>query len=199
MNTNIIKEQIKASIIFQYLLKYNIMEISIKQLFVKCLDDVPQDMKNRLYFIYGSKISSYFDYSEDSLKANEKKFNVKESFSELTINQIIKLNKRHCFLPNFGDLESQNSSRVSFNFMDCIIKLIETRNILAHELASPEFKDKHIIERFNDEKIKALNYDFLANYDVSMIDDQSKNVLCNLFYLDKVINSISSILNKTDS
>ena len=105
-----------------------------------------------------------YDYPNSTVKMSEHSFKKNETFSEFTTIQIMKLNKTHKVLPTFSDITSKKSKITSFDFQDCIIKLIETRNVLAHELSSPNFKDKHIIDILSDTEIEELKYDFLNNH-----------------------------------
>lgn len=87
-------------------------------------------------------------------------------------------------------IKSENQSMSNLDFQDSIIKLIETRNLLAHELISPKFSTKHIIEILSDQKINELNYDFLMDFDIKLLDNDSKCILSNYYFMKRILNEI---------
>lgn len=192
-NKNILTEQIKAIIIYNFLNSYNILEGLVINEFQQSLSQCTPELKNRLYFIYGGKIGTYIDYINDVIKLNEIQFKVDEKFGDLKIIQIIKLNKEHQFIKKFiTTIPSASRATINFDFQDSIIKLTNMRNILSHELSSCTFKDKDIIEILSNEKINSLSYDFLSDFDINIIDDSTKSVLSNFYYMQIIINNLSN-------
>lgn len=198
MKAETITEQLKAIIIFQYLLKFNQMENLIKELFKNYLNQCSEETKNYMYFIYGSKLGTYIDYPNSTVKMSEHTFKKNETFSEFTIIQIMKLNKTYKVLPTFSDITSSKSKITAFDFQDSIIKLIETRNVLAHELSSPSFKDKHIIDILSDNEIEDLKYDFLNNYDRTKLDIETKTILSNYYYMDIIVKQLDYLTHNNE-
>ncbi len=187
----IITMQIRGIVIFNYLYLFNIMEKSIRDNFKENLDELEIEMKNRLYFMYGGKLNSYIDYNDDSIKLNNIKFKANETFDKLTINQIINLNKKFKFMKCFLiTIPSVNRTTENFDMHDCIIKNIKMRNKLAHETQSFKLSDQEIIEIFQNKKLEELSYNFLSNFDLNLLDNDSKAILSNFYYMDKIINLI---------
>lgn len=185
--------QIRSIAIYQFLNLYNDLEIKIRRIFQKDLKKIDSEHLNRLYFFYGSKIRTYIDYESSAIKFNEMKFRKEETFSDLTINQIVKINKEVKFIKALiFELESIQRPSTVFGFQDCTIKLLNMRNILSHELSDCNFKDKDIIELLSDENIKKFNYDFIDNYDFNLMDDMTKAVISNFYYMQIMVEKLTS-------
>lgn len=194
VDKKIINKQLQALIIFEFLEKFNSLERKIKKIFVESIKDInDSEIINKLHFYYGGKIGTYIDYANDTLKLNELKFDSSKEFSKFSLNQIIKLNRELKIIKYFDDkpISSINRSREDFGFEDCIIKLINMRNILSHELSNFNFKDKDTIEILSNDNILNAQFKFLSNYDISMLEESIKPILSNLFYMDKIINDFS--------
>lgn len=190
VDKKIINKQLQALIIFEFLEKFNILERKIKKTFVECIKDInDNEIINKLHFYYGGKIGTYIDYENDILRLKELKFDSSKKFSEFSLNQIMKLNRELKIINYFDDkpISSFNRSREDFGFEDCIIKLINMRNILSHELSDFNFKDRDIIEILSNNNISNVSFKFLSNYDISMLEESIKPILSNLFYMDKII------------
>lgn len=180
----ILSSQIKSIVIYQFLIIFNEIESLIREKFEVCLTDIKNEELNRLYFLYGGKIVTFFEYETDTMRLTEMKFKPNEKFRNLTIMQIIKLNKKVKIIKAFEkEIKSIQREKTVFDFQDSVIKLINMRNILSHELVKCVFKDKDVIELLSDEKIFSFEFDFLANYDLKLMDDSTKAILSNYVYM----------------
>ena len=170
---------------------FNKLEKLVRQQFETNLDNLEATKLNRLYFIYGGKIGTYFDYRTDTIRLTEMKFKYDEKFKDLTIIQLIRTNKMLRFISCFEkEVKSIQRETTVFDMQDSVIKLINMRNILSHELNECEFKDKDIIELLSDEKIESLAFDFLVGYDYMLMDNPSKCIISNYIYMSKIIEMI---------
>ena len=115
----------------------------------------------------------------------------------LKINQILKFNKTANIIKKYNvSLNSVQRESTVFDLQGCIIKLINMRNVLAHEIYECSFKDKDIIELLSNEKIRDAHFEFLANFDTDLMDDMTKTIISNYYYMRKII---SLLENETSS
>lgn len=192
MKKDILCFQLRAIVIYEYLRCFNKLENEIRKIFEENIQTLNKNFINKLYFVYGGKIGTYMDYEQNTLKLREILFKEKETFKELTIIQILKLNKDANCIEKFKfQVNSLQQKTVYFEFYDACIKLVNMRNILAHELSNVNFKTKDIIEMLSDEKILENVDERVKNYDISIMDEATKSIFSNLVYLKLIL----SILN----
>ncbi len=193
MNTNSrITNQLKAIIVFEFLNSYNKLEKIIREHFERCLDDLEEEKVNELYFLSGGLIGTFIEYNNPmALKLRENSFKVDSKFKEINTNQILKINKKRGFISSIKkDIASEQHKMTYFPIEDCIIKFLEMRNILAHDIISCNFKDRHIIEVITSKKMNEVNYNFFDGYDLRFLDDMSIGILSNYFYMEKIIDTL---------
>lgn len=195
-NKEILGNQLKAIVIFQFLNSFNSLEKKIKGIFkeeIKILKISDPTMLNRLYFFYGGKIGTYLEAMTDFTKLTEKKFSKDEDFKDFSMSQIIKINREHRFISSIDlKVQSMNSLKIEFVIQDCIIKFIEMRNKISHELENCEFQEKHFVELLDDRKLEGLSYDFLEGYNFNMMNNSTKEILSNFHYIDEVLKRIKT-------
>lgn len=190
MSTNSrIKNQLKAIIIFEFFYSYNELEQIIRSLFEKCLGSLEKEKISELHFLSGGLIGTFIDYNNPmGIKLRENTFEIDSKFKELNTNQILKINRKSSLIPSIKeDIASEQTKMTFFTIEDCIIKLLEMRNLLAHDIINCIFKEKHIIEVFTLQNICELNYFFLEGYDLKLLDNMSRDILSNYFYMRKII------------
>lgn len=191
-----IKAQIQAIAVYQFLNLYTEMEGTIKDIFLNSLDSLSNDTINYLYFIYGGRIGTNIEYENSILKLREIKYKDDEKFKAFTANELIKIDRNRTLFDKFPDeLKSAQMRMQRYGFKDSILKLISMRNRIAHELSSATFKEADIIEILSDEKIIGLHYPFLEQYDVSIADDFSKQVISNYYYMEKIEEELKEVLS----
>lgn len=192
MKKDTLSFQLRAIVIYEYLICFNKLENEIRKIFEKSIQILKPNFINKLYFVYGGRISTYIDYEQDLLKLNEISFKEKELFKELSIMQILKLNKEADCIEEFQfQVNSLQQRTVCFEFYDACIKLVDMRNIIAHELININFKTKHIIETLSDEKILENIDERLKDYDISVMDEITKGIFSNLVYLKSILNILN--------
>lgn len=192
MRKDILCFQLRAIIIYEYLRCFNKLENEIRKIFEKNIETLEPNFLNKLYFVYGGKIGTYIDYEQDVIKLREIVFKEKEIFKELSIIQILKLNKEANCIDEFKfQINSLQQKTVYFEFYDACIKLVNMRNILAHELNNINFKTKDIIETLSDEKILENADERIKNYDIYIMDEITKCIFSNLVYLKLILNVLN--------
>lgn len=184
-----ITNQLKAIIVFEYFNLYNKLEDIVRMHFEECLNGLPDEKINELYFLSGGLIGTYVEYNHPmALKLKENTFKPNSKFKELNTNQILKINRKNKFITSLkSTIDSAQNKMSVFTIEDCIIKLLEMRNVLAHKILNCSFKSKHRIELLSLSKMNQLNYNFLEGYDLKLLDDMSKDILSNYFYMEKII------------
>lgn len=189
-------KQIKAIVIYEFLQSYNVFESILKEYFYLSLKEISAETKQELYFIYGSKIATYVEYDPLISKLSEVKYKNNDSFKQLTINQILKLDRTRHFIKAFSiEIQSLQTKAAVYSFHDSAIKLIEMRNILSHELVECVFREKHIIEILSEENISINTIDLISNFDVSLMDDMTKTIYSNYIYMKLMLEKLQENLD----
>ncbi len=180
--------QLKSLVVYQFLDSFNKLEKMVKNDFKESLKCIDKDNLNKLYFYYGGLIGTYIDNDVEAIKLNENKYKKDEEFGLLKINQILKINKTTNLIKKYNvSLNSIQRESTVFDLQSCIIKLINMRNVLAHEIYECSFKDKDIIELLSNEKIRDANFEFLVNFDTDLMDDMTKSIISNYYYMCEII------------
>ena len=181
----------RSVIVYAFLDKYNNLESIIRALFEKNLKNFTPKLINELYFLYGGRINTYFEYQTDCIKLNNIKYNEEESFKDFSINQIIKFcREKNCISvlkSNIPSVERQ----IHFVVDDCIIKLLSMRNCLAHELADITFKNNSLIDPLSDKKLDEYISTNFLDVNVAEIDVMSKHILSNIIYMDNIVSILA--------
>ena len=177
---------------------YNELEQTIRKVFEKNLSTLPQKILQQLYFYYGGKIGTYIEYEAHSVRLNSLDFKEGELFKTLSINQIIKIFKESPHLEDFNFVvESVQRTTTVFTFYDCVIRLLNMRNKLAHEVVDLQFKDRDLIELLSHEQIAREPFDLLQNYDVRKMDDMTLYIASNIVYIRKLLSKLNAEVNQT--
>lgn len=186
-NKTAIAHQLRALAIYDFLNTYNKLEKQIRFCFEETLDELSTTMINKLYFYYGGRIGSFIDYENKELRFNYLKYKENESFKELSVNQILKINKEECFVEKFlNPIDSIQRKMINYNCVDCMIKILEMRNVLAHEIENVSFKEKHIIETLSkDNIIKNIQID--GSFDLNLLDEVSLQIYSNVVYMKLIL------------
>lgn len=183
--------QLRSIIICDFLDKYNNLEKKIRFVLKNNLLKLSPDILNQLYFYYGGKISTYYEYETQTIKLKELPFKKEEKFGEFSIKQIIKIFKNNKGLEAFNfTVQSIKNSVITFSFCDCILRLISMRNKLAHEMVNLDFKGSDVVELLSWQQIAQEYPELCQNYDFQKMDDMTKYVGSNVVYLKKIINEL---------
>lgn len=185
--------QLKSLVVYQFLDAFNKLEKIVKNDFKESLKSIDKDNLNKLYFYYGGLIGTYIDNDVEAIKLNENKYKKEEEFGLLKINQILKFNKTNNLIKKYNvSLNSVQRESTVFDLQGCIIKLINMRNVLAHEIYECSFKDKDIIELLSNEKIRDAHFEFLVNFDTDLMDDMTKTIISNYYYMTQIISLLEN-------
>lgn len=185
--------QLKSLVVYQFLNAFNKLEKIVRDNFKESLKCIDKDNLNKLYFYYGGLIGTYIDNDVGAIKLNEIEYKKNEEFGLLKINQILKINKTTHLISKYNNsLQSLQRESTTFELQSCIIKLINMRNVLAHEMYECVFKDKDIIELLSNEKIRDAHFEFLVDFDTDLMDDMSKAIISNYYYMCEIISLLES-------
>ena len=184
--------QNKSLILYCFLKKYNQLEILIIKIFEKNLSSCDCELIKELYFYYGGKIGTYIESETNSIKLSSITFKKQETFSSLSINQIVKICREKKCIEIFNkEIKSLKQENVNLILYDCLLKFLNMRNCLAHELEDISFKDKDLVELLPDGMLNSYMEKQFFNMNVSILDDMTKCILSNLIYMDFIISEIS--------
>lgn len=184
-------DYIKALIVYNYLGDYNKFENLIKEEFVSKFELLTEEYKNRVYFYLGGvgSLNTYIDYDTYSLVKETNKYNDRKLLSRLTMNQIIKLERREQGINKFNqNIMSIQWQRLEYTFCDCCIKLTSMRNRMAHEFFNLDIKEEkdtiEVLSNANIEKFKPKWLENFNNYDE--LDFNIKSILSNYIYMKEM-------------
>ena len=196
IDTKTISLQLKSLVVFEFLKEYNELEQTIRKVFERNLSTLPQKILQQLYFYYGGKIGTYIEYEAHSVRLNSLDFKEGELFKTLSINQIVKIFKDSPHLKAFNfEVESIQRSTTEFTFYDCVIRLLNMRNKLAHEVVDLRFNNRDLIELLSHEQIAREPFDLLQNYDIGKMDDMTLYIASNIVYIRKLLSKLSAEVN----
>lgn len=186
---NTLVHQVKALAIYDFMTTYHELETEIRTCFEQSLENCSPNIKNKLYFYYGGRIGTHINYDSNMLLFDKLTFSENELFKSLSISQILKINKESRYIEKFDKkIDSIQRKMIQFNCNDCLIKLLEMRNVLAHKILDLNFKEKHIIETLTKDRIKEnLEMDF--NIDSNLLDETLIQIYSNIVYM-KIIKEI---------
>lgn len=184
-------DYIRALIVYNYLGDYNKFENLIKEEFVSNFELLTEEYKNRVYFYLGGvgSLNTYIDYDTYSLVKETNKYNDRKLLSRLTMNQIIKLERREQGISKFNqNIRSIQRQMLEYSFCDCCIKLTSMRNRMAHEFFNLDIKeDKDTIEVLSNANIEKFKPKWLENFnDYEELDFNIKSILSNYIYMKEM-------------
>ena len=111
-NSQEIKEKNDALIIYKFLIDYNHFENIVRDVIDSEWEKLDNNVKNRLAFYVGwlGSENKYIEYDTYSIKQEIWKYDEKKIQKKLTINQIIKIDKRERVIPLF-DFEISSKTK----------------------------------------------------------------------------------------
>lgn len=193
IDQNTLSVQIKSLMIYEFLNEYNQLEQMIREIFEQSIPTLPSRIIQQLYFYNGGRIGTFIDFEEDAVKLKVVKYKEHDLFKELTINQIIKVFKKDPCLKAFDfEIQSVQRATTAFSFYDCATRLLNMRNILAHEMVNLQFKDKDLVELLTFDQLEAQNFKILQNYDVGKMDNMTQFIASNIVYMRKLLAMLTS-------
>lgn len=178
--------QIKSLMIYEFLNEYNQLEEMIREVFEKSISTLPTKIIQQLYFYNGGRVGTYIDPAENAIKLNAVKYKENDLFKDLKINQIIKIFQKNPYLEAFNfEIQSVQRATTAFSFFDCVIRLLNMRNILAHEMVNLQFKDKDLIELLTVDQLESHDFKILQNFDIRKMDNMTQYIASNIVYMAK--------------
>ena len=190
----LIKLQLKSLLIVHYISYFAKIENLVKQIFQKRIVEQDHKYKSKLYFMYGSVVGNdiYYDIDNECLAlVGNRRYHDAELFKELSLNKIGKFDRNECIISEFrANIDSIQTKSLSFTFHDSVIKFINMRNKLAHELNDISFNDKDVVERLSSSYIKQDAFEWLEGLDVTMIDNETIAIYSNLIYINKIVEQL---------
>lgn len=193
VNQNTLSVQIKSLMIFEFLDEYNKLEQTIREIFERNISTLPTKVVQQLYFYNGGRIATYIDFESESVKLNTVKYKENDLFKDLKVNQIIKIFKRNPCLEAFNfDVSSVQRATTVFSFYDCVIRLLNMRNKLAHEMVKLQFNNQDLIELLTFEQLEAQSFEILQNFDVRKMDNMTQYIASNIVYMRKLLVMLDS-------
>lgn len=173
-------------IVSQYLYRFISLEKHLRELIKDEIIKIDPLKKNKLYFYHGSKAGSKVWANFQNLSLNFQGFDFKanEEFKDFTLKSLVDFCQAEKINFLNKDIHSFNNKMVVQDNYTTIKALIEMRNMLAHELANPTFTSKHVIEILSDEILQKNLGEFLSEFELKNLNDESKKILSNLIYLE---------------
>lgn len=188
--------QIKSLLIVKFISSYAKLEKLIKNIFQKEIVLVDHKFKSKLYFLYGSTVGNDIFYNHDTETLDlscKRKYDDTELFKILTINKIIKFDRKEKIITPFKfTIASIQVAMQEYEFHDSCIKLINMRNKLAHEIDSIAFKDSDIIEVLSKQSMRNNPIDWVDDMDLDKIDDIASGIYSNIIYVYKIIEKLQT-------
>ena len=185
--------QIRSLMVYYFLDEYNQLEKTIRNAFEENIASLPTNIKQQLYFYYGGTIGTYIEYESQDVKIRDVRYKEKEQFKTFSINQIIKIFKNNKCLEVFNfPIKSIQRPATVFPFCDCVIKLLNMRNKLAHEVTNFSFKDSDLVELLSPEQISKEPFKLFWNYDLLKMDEMTQFIASNIIYIRKLISQLSN-------
>lgn len=197
IDQNTLAVQIRALMIYEFFNEYNRLEVIVREIFEKNISSLSADFIQQLYFYNGGRISTFIDFEEDAVQRNVVKYKKNDVFKELKISQIIKMFRKNDESKIFSfEIQSIQRSIEVHSFCDCMLRFLNMRNILAHEMADIQFKNKDIVDLLSDDELKKQEFEILKNYDIDKMDTMTKHIASNLVYMRKLIVRLQSSDNE---
>ena len=187
-------DYIKALILYNYIGYYIKLEETIKNIFMSEFENLDSQYKNRIYFYIGGLKSenTFVEYETYTLVREKKKFKAK-LFSELTINQIIKMERKENKISKFNiTINSIQTIKLDFTLYDCCIKLINMRNKMAHEFFNLTINNnKDTIEVLSNENLDKFKPEWLDDFsEYDKLDESMICILSNYIYMRKIVEKL---------
>lgn len=190
-----ITEQLNALSIYHFLLKYTSLEEMLKKFYVQKWPNFNSEVQQRLMFYQGglNMQKSFIEYDTYSLIIQHHKFDVKAMLNNLTLNQMIKVERKENQIPELRcDIQSLQNKMIVYPCIDCILKLLNMRNILAHKMNDLNFKNKECIDVLKNEIIQKRDIEWLEMYDLNLLSESARCIVSNYIYMDIIYDKLRS-------
>lgn len=193
-NKTNISQQMDAIVLYQFLVEYNRFEKCIQETYCEEWDNLGEDIKKRIAYYVGSVkgVNTYIEYDTYSIKQDVYKYEESKLTQKLTINQIIRIERKDHSLKKFNfEVQSKLNKQLSFTSYDCILKLINMRNKLAHTILNIKFSSGDVIEVLSDGVISNVDEPWIGELQLNQMSDFSRNVVSNYIFMREITDFIS--------
>lgn len=199
-NKDAVVLQIRSLTVYAFLNRYNELEKLVRKGFEKEIAQYSPKFINKLYFYLGANNVAFIDVDREAIRCEDYKYNEEETFNRLRINQIVKiLAKTSCDSAFKTSIDSIQRSTIAFPITDCVLKFVNMRNILAHEIENCLFKDKDYVEILSDDYLTQYAVPELEGYSPEQMDNITKQIISNTIYMDRTIQKLQDLLCDTGS
>ena len=185
-----ILEEMDALIMYKFLILYNRFENKIKEIYRMDWADLDEDVKRRVAYYVGSikGINAYIEYDTYSTKQDIYRYDEDSLISKMTINQIIRMERKEKNVSLFNfQIDSKLSKQLTFISYDCILKLINMRNKLAHDILNINFKSSDIIEVLPNNIFEKEKEVWISNLQLDKLSDFGRVILSNHFFMNEIL------------
>lgn len=194
------EEQLESFLLKDFMREYIKFEKSIKTLFYKNFESAEENKKYRVYFYMGwINNISYIDYDSFNTIKETKKFDKETVLKSITLNNIIKLNKKEDFFDHKAfEIQSVNQKMMVLDFESCCKKVIDMRNRIAHEFSDAKLDEKCTVEylsrKFIIRELEKYYIDFEDKLDFNSLTENSIAIFSNLFYIERLNKEVEKLL-----
>lgn len=187
------QEKVDALIIYKYLVLYNDFENTIRNIFSDKWNGLDNAIKNRIAYYVGwlGSETKYIEYDTYSIHQENNKYDEKMLITKLTINQIIKIDRKEKVINEFSfEIPSKIKKQLSFLSHESFLCLINMRNKLAHNILGISFKNADIIELLPDIVIENSNDLWISNIDLTKVSDLGRAILSNYIFMNEMLGKL---------
>ena len=185
-----ILEEMDAFVMYKFLILYNCFENKIKEIYSIEWMGLNEEVKRRVAYYVGSVkgINAYIEYDTYSTKQDIYRYDEDNLVSKMTINQIIRMERteKNVSLFNF-EIDSKLNKQLTFVSYDCILKIINMRNKLAHDILNVNFKSADIIEVLPNNIFEKKNEVWISNLQLDKLSDFGRGILSNYIFMSEIL------------
>lgn len=188
-----ILEEMDALIMYKFLILYNEFENMIKEIYCKEWTNLNEEVKRRIAYYVGSikGVNAYIEYDTYSTKQDIYKYDENNLISKMTINQIIRLERKEKNISTFNfEINSKLNKQLAFVSYDCFLKIINMRNKLAHDILNINFKATDVIEVLSDGMIEKKNELWISNLQLDKLSNFGRLILSNYIFMSEIIEEL---------
>lgn len=195
MQAKDIETRQSAVAIYYYLLEYNNLESIVKKIYKASWSDIDNEVKNRVMFYSGGMTmeSRFIEYDSYEVVRERVPYRVEQILNRLTLNQVMRLEKHDRQLGDLNfNIQSYKEKMTVYPCVDCILKLINMRNILAHNMVDLDFKEKHKIETLSNQAITSNSISWIEDFDLERLNESTRDILSNYIFMEHILEILRS-------
>lgn len=200
-NTKVFEEeQLESFLLKDFMRAYIKLEKSIKTLFYKEFEYGEENKKYRVYFYMGwINNINYIDYDSFNTIKEAKKFDKETVLKSITLNNIIKLNKKEYFFNHKAlEIQSINQKMAVLDFESCCKKVIDMRNRIAHDFSDVKLDERCTVEYLSRKliikELERYYIDFEDKLDFNSLTENSIAIFSNLHYIERLNKEVEKLL-----